>query len=378
MDRKLRILSIDHDRDFQLQLQRALENEYQITTVMSGLSGIEAMCKEHPDAILLDVDIPIIDGIKICRMIRSEPSFDRTPILLVVNNDNPDSQLQAFSAGGNDCIQRHFTFEDLKNKLNLNIHRLQYRYKTGAASNDFPGLDQNLELLHNYLIKLLKVENSDQLASLTLRAIDSLGLKGAICFHPPLKKIFSSVGPLTDLEQLLIQQARQPYPSEYSARFVWGATRLAALVQNMPSPKSEQYQALVDILATLFKAANEKLSQLLSLIEPRDQPKQSQQNTHSLDLQQLNQQKQRLAGLISQIEDAAEDSLSRVCNHLQQSVNRAHTETPELKERKNLFSQCVKTRVKLFDQCLEASMALEELTSAYKPAAAPKEQSFSE
>jgi DNA-binding response OmpR family regulator len=70
-----------------------------------------------PDAFLLDLMMPQPDGFKVCRMLRANPNFQKSPIIIVTAMDDMDSRIVAFGAGANDYIVKPFHIEELTAKL---------------------------------------------------------------------------------------------------------------------------------------------------------------------------------------------------------------------------------------------------------------------
>ncbi len=70
-----------------------------------------------PEVFLLDLMMPPPDGFKLCRMLRADPRFKYTPILIVTALDDTDSKIVAIGAGANDYIVKPFAVEDLLAKV---------------------------------------------------------------------------------------------------------------------------------------------------------------------------------------------------------------------------------------------------------------------
>jgi len=71
-----------------------------------------------PDLFILDLMMPEPDGFKLCRMLRADPVFTRTPIIIITALNGLDSKLVAMGAGANDYITKPFHIEDLKSRIN--------------------------------------------------------------------------------------------------------------------------------------------------------------------------------------------------------------------------------------------------------------------
>jgi DNA-binding response OmpR family regulator len=70
-----------------------------------------------PEAFLLDLMMPPPDGFKLCRMLRAEPKFKHTPIMIVTALDDMDSKIVAIGAGANDYLVKPFPVEGLLAKV---------------------------------------------------------------------------------------------------------------------------------------------------------------------------------------------------------------------------------------------------------------------
>jgi len=70
-----------------------------------------------PDLFILDLMMPEPDGFKLCRMLRADPRYKRTPIIIVTALDNTDSKIVAFGAGANDYLTKPFRIHDLSSRI---------------------------------------------------------------------------------------------------------------------------------------------------------------------------------------------------------------------------------------------------------------------
>jgi len=81
-----RILIIDDDFDHVSIVKTILESEhYEVLTALSGRDGLEKARKERPDLLLLDIMIPDLDGIEVCKNLKNSPEYKSIPICIVSN-----------------------------------------------------------------------------------------------------------------------------------------------------------------------------------------------------------------------------------------------------------------------------------------------------
>ncbi len=101
------ILCIDDDRIVLSYCSDALERQGFRTLIASdGLSGIEMAKKDRPDLILLDVMMPDMTGLEVCRRLRAEPGLRDTPIILLTASDDPDLALKGREAGATSSMRK--------------------------------------------------------------------------------------------------------------------------------------------------------------------------------------------------------------------------------------------------------------------------------
>ncbi|HSO13565.1 MAG TPA: response regulator transcription factor [Anaerolineales bacterium] len=76
-----------------------------------------------PDLFILDLMMPEPDGFKLCRMLRADPDFRRTPIIIITALNDMDSKMVAMGSGANEYLTKPFHIEDLKSKINALLEK---------------------------------------------------------------------------------------------------------------------------------------------------------------------------------------------------------------------------------------------------------------
>jgi DNA-binding response OmpR family regulator len=105
---------VDDDRQVTDLLQKLLQVEgFETVGINDSSRAVETARTENPDLFLLDLMMPQPDGFKLCRLLRQDPSFLFTPIIIVTALDDSDSRVVAFGAGANDYITKPFMPDDL-------------------------------------------------------------------------------------------------------------------------------------------------------------------------------------------------------------------------------------------------------------------------
>ena len=115
---KIRVMVVEDDEAASLFMSEVLEMEgYEVIVVNESSKAIEVANSTLPQCFLLDLMMPPPDGFKLCRMLRADPTFRRTPVLIVTALDDMDSRIVAIGAGANDYLVKPFHIDDLLSKV---------------------------------------------------------------------------------------------------------------------------------------------------------------------------------------------------------------------------------------------------------------------
>jgi DNA-binding response OmpR family regulator len=109
-----KILIVDDDENATLLLESMLRGKgYQLFTTNESHQVLDLAHEIRPDLILLDLAMPEPTGFKICRMLRDDPAFIITPIIIVTALGNSDSLIVAFGAGADEYLIKPVLVEKL-------------------------------------------------------------------------------------------------------------------------------------------------------------------------------------------------------------------------------------------------------------------------
>jgi two-component system response regulator MprA len=121
----VKILVVDDERAVRESLRRALELEgYEIELAADGqeaLQSLEANGDGQPDAVILDVLMPVVDGLEVCRRIRR--SGNRVPVLMLTARDEIENRVAGLDAGADDYVTKPFALEELVARVRALLRR---------------------------------------------------------------------------------------------------------------------------------------------------------------------------------------------------------------------------------------------------------------
>jgi len=135
----MRVLIVEDDPRVRGSLERALRaNGHSVESAEGGATGLAAVVRVAPDAVVLDVNLPDINGFEICRELRRRG--DRTPILMLTARDSVSDRVEGLDAGADDYLVKPFALAELLARL-----RAIGRRAPGAEANE-DGLLEYLDL----------------------------------------------------------------------------------------------------------------------------------------------------------------------------------------------------------------------------------------
>lgn len=103
----VKILIVDDEPDILDFLSYNLVKEgYEVFTASNGQEGIKVAEREQPRLIILDIMMPKMDGVEVCRQLRSKPEFEHTIITFLTAREEDYSQIAALDVGGDDYITK--------------------------------------------------------------------------------------------------------------------------------------------------------------------------------------------------------------------------------------------------------------------------------
>ena len=111
----LTVLLVEDTEDNRFMMRRLLEmSGYHVIEAMNGEEAVKLARSESPRLILMDLSLPVIDGLAATRLIRKLPDCESTPIIAVSAHDTSDFQSEAIEAGCNSYVTKPIDFNDLE------------------------------------------------------------------------------------------------------------------------------------------------------------------------------------------------------------------------------------------------------------------------
>jgi two-component system response regulator MprA len=145
----VRILVVDDDPGVRDSLRRSLTfNGYDVDLAADGVEALNAVAAHRPDAMVLDVMMPRLDGLETCRRLRADG--DDLPVLMLTAREAVADRVAGLDAGADDYLPKPFSLEELLARLRALLRRVAPPALNGSAPLRFSdlSLDQRTREVH--------------------------------------------------------------------------------------------------------------------------------------------------------------------------------------------------------------------------------------
>lgn len=289
MSEALRILIVDDDPFMRELLTSVLSGAYTVTCAETGAQCLELAREFRPDMVLLDIELPDVDGYEVCRQMLEIDGLCDLHITFLSGHDSLDCRLSAYECGGHDFIAKPFEHNELLRKMNIASQFLADRrqlreqavFSTSTAMTAMLSMGE-LGVVLQFLGKSFTVDECGALADLVVEALEQYGLQGTVqtrCGGATTNRSTSGLtgglqesvlGHLKDIDRIF----------EFKTRAIVNYERVSILVNNMPADDPERRGRIRDNIALLAEGAESRAKALEIEHRARDQ---QQQLLHALD-----------------------------------------------------------------------------------------------
>lgn len=124
--RRTRILAVDDERSILDVIRRRLESEgYEVITARDGEEALKVALAWGPDIAILDVIMPKMDGLELCRRMREQPELAGLPVLFLTSRESVEDRIRGFEAGADDYLPKPFDLRELSLRIRALLRRVR-------------------------------------------------------------------------------------------------------------------------------------------------------------------------------------------------------------------------------------------------------------
>ena len=133
---KTRVLIVEDEQDIAGLIKHTLERsgDTRADVVGSGDAALKAVLDQPPDLIILDLNLPVIGGLEVCRILRARPTTSRVPIIMLTAKTSESDRVNGLDVGADDYVTKPFSLRELAARVRAVLRRGRTDDRTADAA----------------------------------------------------------------------------------------------------------------------------------------------------------------------------------------------------------------------------------------------------
>ncbi|MDR2351981.1 MAG: response regulator [Deltaproteobacteria bacterium] len=252
---KKQILVVDDNISNLKYISAQLSDIYKVTMAKSGPQALQIAAKQNPDLVLLDIDMPEMDGFETLARMREDPQLNKLPVIFLSANNDPKTEVKALQVGAMDFIPKPFEKSILTHRLNIHLKFSKYQ---SSLENTVRELEDSIVTSFSELIEA-RDENTGGHVKRTSAYVDLLGkalIKRGMFesdLNPTELDLIVRAAPLHDIgkigiSDLILMKKGRLTTEEYETikkHTVIGADVLRSIYEKTPTQAYLRYAILI-------------------------------------------------------------------------------------------------------------------------------------
>jgi DNA-binding response OmpR family regulator len=135
MSANSRVLVVEDDQDIALLIKHALERsgDAVVEIVPSGDAALRVAAEAQPDLVILDLNLPVLSGTEVCRVLRAQPGTSHIPIIMLTARTSEADRVSGLDLGADDYVTKPFSLRELAARVRAVLRRRRGAAATGAT-----------------------------------------------------------------------------------------------------------------------------------------------------------------------------------------------------------------------------------------------------
>jgi len=270
MKDKAFILCVDDEPINITIMEELLADNYELESVASGQACLDAIDRRQPDLVLLDVNMPDMDGLETCQTLRSNPATIDVPIIFVSALATESELMAGYQAGGDDYITKPFSEDILQRKIEIVLKTEEKKQRllemTDSAVQALlrnQGSMSELDMVVNFLHDCFKQNEFHGLSKVVFNCLGRFELDSSLLFltgSEPLYWFSDDIDRPME-RQVLLSLNSQDRIVRFGTRMAINCSRATILIRNMPDDV-ETLTRLTDHLNIVIEGLDAKIKSM--------------------------------------------------------------------------------------------------------------------
>lgn len=265
------VLAIDDDKLVHKIIEDALAESCKLIRAKNGDEGLRLALKYQPDIILLDVEMPGMNGFEVCEKLKKSSETSAIPVMFLSSRTDISERMRGYNSGAADYIVKPFNREELLARINVLD---EYRQVSQRLKQDMEQAQITAEIamtdsgdmgrIMRYVGQSYHAHDLDSLSSFFFEFFIPLQLEVAVAFWHQQGEVFKSAeGAIQPIEQELLEQNRDGNRFvDFGRRTIINYPKVSLLIKNMPTDDPAMYGRYKDLLPHILEATNAKIQDM--------------------------------------------------------------------------------------------------------------------
>lgn len=278
MESAFKVCVVDDDPAVRDIICAMLDPDYPVEAFESAEACQATLTDTLPDLLLLDINLPGMNGYTFCQQIKSDGRMRKMPVIFVSGHDSPEERIAGYDAGGEDFIVKPFEPEELLRKVKVAQQMVQNQRTLAEQVEESEHLSSlvlasmdETGILLQFMSKLIAMNSAQEICAGGLELLRRYRLEGVVQTRMDGEtETMSASGTNLPLEASVIEHVRmQGRIFEFSRRSVHNFERVTLMINNLPLDDPEYCGRLRDHLSVAAQGIDSRLKALSDEIRSR-------------------------------------------------------------------------------------------------------------
>ncbi|MEL7478309.1 MAG: response regulator [Pseudomonadota bacterium] len=265
------VLAIDDDKLVHKIIEDALAESCKLIRAKNGDEGLRLALKYQPDIILLDVEMPGMNGFEVCEKLKKSSETSAIPVMFLSSRTDISERMRGYNSGAADYIVKPFNREELLARINVLddyrqvSQRLKQDMEQAQITAEIAMTDSgDMGRIMRYVGQSYHAHDLESLSSFFFEFFIPLQLEVAVAFWHQQGEVFKSAeGAIQPIEQELLEQNRDGNRFvDFGRRTIINYPKVSLLIKNMPTDDPAMYGRYKDLLPHILEATNAKIQDM--------------------------------------------------------------------------------------------------------------------
>lgn len=271
MTDKPKIMIVDDEPINLMIMEAVLSQDYDVTLVDNGFDCLDQVDALKPDIIFLDVLMPKMDGLEVCKRLRDHPVTESIPVIFVSGLNSSEERMKCYDVGGDDFIIKPASPKEISTKTkialqNNSIHKKLHADAENAKKAAMEAITDAGELgvIIDFFQGCFACLTVREVLQKLFKATSAYNISCSIQVRTSSEKITTDdQGQFIPIEEeILTKSSEQGKTLEFGSKIIFNYKNISMLIKNMPIENKEKCNRITEHIPIMMEGAESKIQTL--------------------------------------------------------------------------------------------------------------------